>query len=63
MKEPNQNLRDIEINGNSGKDVNSTSMLDATASETPDTVSGDNVQKEYIAANPKPGALGAFGRC
>lgn len=62
MKEPNTNLRDMEVSGNSGKDVASTSMLDATARETPDTVSGDNAQKEYIAKSPSPGPLGAFGR-
>lgn len=63
MKEPKTNLRDMEVSGNQGKDVRDTAMLNATAHETADTVTGDNPQKEYIAKDPTPGALGAYGRC
>ena len=63
MKEPNMNLREMEVSGNQGQDVRDTAMFNATAHETQDTVSGDNPQKEYIAKDPTPGKLGAYGRC
>lgn len=63
LKLANTNLRDMEVTGNTGKDVTDTAMFDTNAKEVQDNNIGDNPQKEYIAKDPTPGKLGAFGRC
>lgn len=58
----NTNIRDITVDGSGFKDQFDQGLMNPIARETQDTVTGDNPQKEYIAANPPKGDLGSFGR-
>jgi hypothetical protein len=61
-KYANMNLRELDVNSGGFKDQKDSSLLDTTASETPDTVSGSNPQKEYLTGKINPGPLGSTGR-
>lgn len=56
------NLRDWVPMEGQAKEVDETTMLDAQATETPDTVTGKNTNKEDTNSTPSFGKLGAQGR-
>ena len=50
-----QNIRDLTVDGSGFKDQFDQGLMNPIARETQDTVTGDNPQKEYIAAEPAEG--------
>lgn len=55
-------LRMWEPRDSEAKDVEDTKMLNTQAHETPDTVDGENENKELVNDTPGFGELGARGR-
>lgn len=51
-----------EVTASMAKDVKDTKMLDATARESADTVSGSNMQKRHTTKHKPFGKLGAKGQ-
>lgn len=54
-------FKDAEFTGAEAKDVRDTQMLNTTAREHPDHISGSNDQKEYVSKETSFGKLGARG--
>ena len=56
------NLRTWQPTAADAKNVTDTKMLQTEAKETPDTVSADNENVEYVVSHPSFGPDGATGR-
>lgn len=56
------NLRDWQPTASQAKNVDQTNMLDTQATETPDTVTAKNTNKEDTNSTPSFGKLGGQGR-
>lgn len=55
-------FKDHTFDGSMAKDVRDTPMLNTTAHEHPDHISGTNDQKEYDSGKHSFGKLGARGQ-
>jgi hypothetical protein len=56
------NLRTWQPSSGDAKDVEGTKMLNTEARETPETVTAENQNTEYVVSHPAFGQDGATGR-